>query len=95
MITYRVLAFGTMEDNEGGGAFFQRTAVHNLLGDAIDDYCMVYNNPAYTGAIIISVEDHCWEVVQEFGTEGMSIVCGSLDNVETFTVEEAPRLVIV
>lgn len=95
MITYRVLAFGEMEDNEGGGSFFQRTAFHISLGDAIDDYANVYSNCAYTGGIIISVEDHCWNVIQEFGTEGMSIVCGSLDNVETFTVEETPRLVLV
>lgn len=92
MVTYRVIAFGEMEDETGGGCFFQRCAFHNLLGDSVDDYANVYSNCAYTGAVLISVDEDSWQVIQEFGTEGVSIACGPGNN---FTVEETPRLVLV
>jgi hypothetical protein len=80
MADYRVLAFGEMDYDDGGGAFFQRCAFHGLLGDAIQDYAEVYADPVYTGAVLIAVGQDSWEVIQEFGTEGISVVRGSVGN---------------
>jgi hypothetical protein len=91
MADYRVLAFGEMDYGDGA-AFLQRSAFHGLLGDAIQDYAEVYADPVYTGAVLIAVGQDSWEVIQEFGTEGVSVVCGSVGN---FKVEETPGLVIV
>jgi hypothetical protein len=49
-------------------------------------------DPEMDGAVIIKSEHETWEVIEEFGTEGMSIVCGPLFS---FKVEKAPELVMV
>lgn len=84
---YKVIGFG---ENEFG--FFNQKAVSSTIGYA----CGIYNgmlwDDDYTGAVIIKQEHETWQVIQEFGTEGMSIECS---NFMGFSVKKTPDLVMV
>jgi hypothetical protein len=43
------------------------------------------------GAVLIEVRHEDWRVIEEFGTEGVSVVYGPLGN---FKVERAPEYVL-
>ncbi len=84
---YKVIGFG---ENQYG--FFNQKAVSSTVGYA----CGIYNgmlwDSDYTGAVIIRQDHESWQVILEFGTEGMSIECGPL---MTFSVKKAPALEMV
>ena len=84
---YKVIGFG---ENEHG--FFNQKAVASTIGYASGIYSGMINDPDYTGAVIIKQDHEIWEVILEFGTEGMSIECGNFMN---FSVSKAPALVMV
>ena len=84
---YKVIGFG---ENEHG--FFNQKAVSSTFGYAIGIYNSMINDPDYMGAVIIKQYHENWQVIKEFGTEGMSIECG---NFMSFKVSKAPDLVIV
>jgi hypothetical protein len=85
--TYRVIGFGT---NEHG--FFNQFCHTSSIGYACGFYDGHLHDPEMDGAVIIRVRHEEWEVIQEFGTEDMSVVCGPVGN---FKVERAPSLVMV
>jgi len=84
---YKVIGFG---ENEFG--FFNQKAVSSTIGYASGIYSGMINDPDYMGAVIIKQEYETWQVILEFGTEGMSIGC---DNFMGFSVKKAPELVMV
>jgi hypothetical protein len=84
---YRVIGFGHSE-----GGFFNEKSFASTIGYAVGMYNAHKKDPEMEGAVIIKSEHETWEVIEEFGTEGMSIVCGPLF---TFKVEKAPKLVMV
>lgn len=84
--TYRVIGFG---QNENG--FFNYPAFCSSIGYAQGFYNAHYQDPEIDGAVLIQVNHETWKVIQEFGTENMSIVYGPLGN---FKVERAPQLTI-
>ena len=85
--TYRVIGFG---ESEYG--FWNYPAFCSTIGYAQGFYNAHLNDPEMEGAVLIKVDHESWEVIQEFGTENMSIVCGPLGN---FKVERAPKLVML
>jgi hypothetical protein len=85
--TYRVIGFGT---NEHG--FFNQFAYTSSIGYACGFYDAHLHDPEMDGAVIIRVRHEDWEVIQEFGMEDKSVVCGPVGN---FKVEMAPSLVMV
>jgi hypothetical protein len=85
--TYRVIGFG---QNEHG--FFNEKSFSITIGYALGVFNAHKEDPDMDGAVIIKSEHETWEVIEEFGTEGMSIVCGPLFS---FKVEKAPELVMV
>lgn len=84
---YRVIGFGTADYG-----FFNNFAFCGTIGYAQGFYNGHLNDPEMDGAVIIKVTDNEWQVIQEFGTEGMSIICGDHG---VFKVEKAPKLVMV
>jgi hypothetical protein len=84
---YRVIGFGTSEHG-----FFNEKSFSSTLGYALGMFNAHKEDPEMDGAVIIKSEHETWEVIEEFGTEGMSIVCGPLFS---FKVEKAPELVMV
>lgn len=84
---YRVIGFG---ENEHG--FFNQFAFCSTIGYAQGFYNGHLNDPEIDGAVLIKVNHETWEVIQEFGTENMSIVYGPLG---TFKVQKSPKLVLV
>ena len=85
--TYRVIAFG---GNEYG--FFNQPRWILSYDTALEAYKEFEADPIFDGAVLIKVQHETWQVIKEFGTEGMSVVYGPLGN---FKVERAPKLVMV
>jgi len=86
--TYRVIGFG--KSKEGG--FFNEKSFSSTFGYALGMFNAHKQDPEMEGAVIIKSMHETWEVVEEFGTENVSIVCSPLF---TFSVERAPKLVMV
>ena len=84
---YKIIGFG---ENEHG--FFNQKAVSSTIGYAIGIYNGMIKDPEYTGAVIIKQDHETWQVIEESGTEGMSIECGPFMG---FSVKKAPTLVMV
>jgi hypothetical protein len=86
-VLYKVIGFG---ESEYG--FFNQKAVSSTLGYASGIYNSMINDPDYMGAVIIKQDHETWEIVEEYGTENMSIGCG---NFMSFSVKKAPALVML
>jgi len=84
---YKIIGFG---ENEHG--FFNQKVVSSTIGYAIGIYSGMIKDPEYSGAVIIKQEHETWQVIEESGTEGMSIECSALMG---FSVKKAPTLVMV
>jgi hypothetical protein len=84
---YKVIGFG---DSEHG--FFNEKSVTSSIHYAYGFYQAHITDINCTGAVIIAQDHECWEIVEEFGTEGMSIECG---NFMSFSVSKSPALVMV
>jgi len=84
---YRVIGFGA---NEHG--FFNQFAFCSTIGYSVGIYNAHLQDPEMDGAVLIRVNHEDWEVIQEFGTEDVSVVYGPLG---TFKVERSPSLVTV
>jgi hypothetical protein len=67
--------------------FNKPTAITSLA-----DYKELEADPSYDSAVLIRVQHESWSVLQEFGTEGLSITCSPLG---VFHLETAPELVLV
>lgn len=85
--TYRVIAFG-----HAAHGFFNRFDYAYDIKQATKYYDEALYDPEMDGAVIIRVTDNEWEVILEFGTEGMSIGCGPHGN---FKITKSPALVLV
>jgi hypothetical protein len=68
---YRVIGFGT---NEFG--FFNQLAYTSSPGYAYGFYQEHIADCEMTGAVIIKVNHESWEVIEEFGTDGVSVAAG-------------------
>lgn len=86
-VLYKVIGFG---DSEHG--FFNEKSVTSSINFAYGFYQAHVADANCTGAVIIKQDHESWEIVEEFGTEGMSIGCG---NFMSFSVKKAPALVMV
>ena len=69
--TFKVIGFGT---NEHG--FFNQLSHTSTVGYAYGFYQAHIVNPEMTGAVIIKVQHETWEVIEEFGTDGVSVAAG-------------------
>lgn len=87
MITYRVIGFGV---NEHG--FFNQKAFTSSIGYAVGFMTAHKQDPEITGAVLIKVDRESWSVIDEFGTENVSVDYGPC---ATFNVTESPALVMV
>ncbi len=85
--TYRVIGFGESEHG-----FWNYPAFCSTIGYAQGFYNAHLNDPEMDGAVLIKVDHETWQVIQEFGTENVSIVYGPLGN---FKVQRAPKLVML
>lgn len=85
--TYRVIAFGHAEHG-----FFNRYDYAYNIKQATKYYDEALHNPEMDGCVIVRVDHETWEVILEFGTEGMSIECSGMG---TFKVKNAPALVML
>lgn len=72
---YRVIGFGT---NTYG--FFNQFAWCSTVGYALGFYQAHIVDPEMQGAVVIKVQHEDWEVVEEFGTEGVEVVYGPAGN---------------
>lgn len=86
--TYHVIGFGFSEE----GTVYNVPAFCSTIGYACGIYDAHLHDSDMNGAVIIRVRHEDWEVIQEFGTEGMSISCSPL---QVFRVERSPELVMV
>ena len=84
---YRVIGFGT---NEHG--FFNEKSFASTIGYAVGMFNAHKQDPEMEGAVIIKSTHETWEVIEEFGTENVSIECSPFF---TFSVKKAPTLVMV
>jgi hypothetical protein len=73
--TFRVIGFG---NNEHG--FFNQFAWSSTIGYALGFYQAHIADPEMDGAVIIKVQHEDWEVVEQFGTEGVEVVYGPVGN---------------
>jgi hypothetical protein len=73
--TFRVIGFG---NNEHG--FFNQLAYTSSPGYAYGFYQAHIADPEMDGAVIIKVQHEDWEVVEQFGTEGVEVVYGPVGN---------------
>jgi len=85
--TYRVIAFG---GNEYG--WFNQPRWLLSYDTALEVYKEFEADPVFDGAVLIKVQHESWQVIKEFGTEGMSVEYGPLGN---FKVKKAPKLNLV
>ena len=85
--TYRVIAFGVADYG-----FFNQPRWLLSFDEAICVYREFEADPIFDGAVLIAVQHETWQVIKEFGTEGMSVVYGPLGN---FKVERAPKLEVL
>jgi hypothetical protein len=90
--TYRVIGCGQGTWHDGGGFTFNRPGFHSTIEAALADYKELEADPSYDAAVLIQVQHEDWRVLQEFGTEGLSITCSPLG---VFHLETAPELVLV
>jgi hypothetical protein len=72
---YRVIGFG---NNEHG--FFNQFSFTSTVGYAYGFYQAHIADPEMDGAVIIKVQHEDWEVVEQFGTEGVEVVYGPVGN---------------
>jgi len=86
-VLYKVIGFG---NNEHG--FFNEKSVSSNINFAYGFYQAHVADANCTGAVIIKQDHESWQIVEEFGTENMSITCG---NFMSFSVSKAPKLVMV
>ena len=84
---YKVIGFG---ENEHG--FFNEKSVSSSIAYAYGFYQAHIADANCIGAVIIKQEHETWRVIEEFGTEGMSIECNTFMG---FSVKKAPALVMV
>ena len=87
MTNYRVIGFST--DEHG---FFNLPRYCGEHYSALAVYRDFYNDPEVDGCVLIEVQHETWRVIEEFGTEGKSVIYGPLGN---FRVAMAPKLVMV
>ena len=73
--TFRVIGFGTSEIG-----FFNQLAYTSSPGYAYGFYQAHIADPEMDGAVIIKVQHEDWEVVEQFGTEGVEVVYGPVGN---------------
>lgn len=85
--TYRVIGFGKSEHG-----FFNEPAFCSSIGYAVGFFNAHKEDPEMEGAVLIRVNHEDWEVIDEFGTENVSVVYGPLGG---FHVERAPELVML
>lgn len=85
--TYRVIGFG---NNEHG--LFNQPSFCSNIDDACDIYDKHLHDPEMDGAVVIRVKHETWEVIDEFGTEGYSVIYNALG---VFKVGKTPKLVLV
>lgn len=86
-ITYRVIAFGELDYG-----FYNRPLFISNKQGAYNEYQNLIADPEVDGAVLIEVQHETWRVMEEFGTENMSVIYGPLGN---FRVAKAPKLVMV
>jgi hypothetical protein len=85
--TYRVIAFGGYEFG-----WFNQPRWAFTFENAMAIYKEFEADPIFDGAVLIAVQHETWQVIKEFGTEGMSVEYGPLGN---FKVMRAPKLNLV
>lgn len=85
--TYRVIGF--YQDENG---FWQCPAFCSSIGYAQGFFNGHKNDPQMDGAVLIQVDHETWQIIDEFGTENISVVYGPLGN---FKVERSAELVMV
>jgi hypothetical protein len=90
--TYRVIGSGKGDWHDGGAFTFERPGFHSSYENAVADYKELEADPSYDAAVLIEVRHEDWRVLQEFGTEGLSVTCSPL---AVFHLETAPKLVLV
>lgn len=86
-ITYRIIGFG---ENDYG--FFNQFNFASNLNKATEIYNNLYEDPEIDGAVMIETFHESWKIIDRFGAEGTSVICGPLF---TFKVEKSPQLSIV
>jgi hypothetical protein len=74
---YKVIGFGK---NEHG--FFNQLAYTATPGYAYGFYQAHIADCEMDGAVIIKVQHEEWEVIEEFGTEGVTVVEGLVGNLK-------------
>jgi hypothetical protein len=85
--TYRIIAFGTNDHGFFNHFYFESVERHAYI---VYQACLA--DPEFDGAVLIEVQHETWSVIEEFGTEGYSVVCGPVGNLK---VEKTPELVLV
>jgi hypothetical protein len=90
--TYRVIGAGKGEWLDGGGFTFNRPGFHSTLEAAVADYNELYADPTYDSAVLVEVQHEDWRVLQEFGTEGLSVTMSPLGVIH---LDTAPKLELV
>jgi len=90
--TYRVIGCGSGEWYDGGGFSFERPGFHSTLEAAVADYNELYSDPTYDSAVLVQVDHETWQIVREFGTEGLSVTMSPLGVIH---LDTAPKWVMV
>ena len=85
--SYRIIAFGTNDHGFFNHFFFEFVERHAYI---VYQACLA--DPEFDGVVLIEVQHETWRVLEEYGTEGYSVVCGPVGN---HKVEKAPALVFV
>ena len=85
--SYRIIAFGTNDHGFFNHFFFEFVERHAYI---VYQACLA--DPEFEGVVLIEVQHETWRVLEEYGTEGYSVVCGPVGN---HKVEKAPALVLV
>jgi len=90
--TYRVIGAGVGEWSDGGSFSFNRPGFHSTLAAAVADYNELYSDPTYDSAVLVEVQHEDWRVLQEFGTEGLSVTMSPQGVIH---LDTAPKLELV
>lgn len=85
--TYRIIGFGTNQHGFFNHFYFESVERHAYI---VYQACLA--DPEFEGVVLIEVQHETWRVLEEYGTEGYSVVCGPVGN---HKVEKAPALVLV
>ena len=80
---YRVISFGITEHG-----FYNQFAWCSTIGYAQGIFNAHKSDPEADGAVIIKVQHETWEVIEEFGTEGVSVVAGLVGNLKVVPAVE-------